>query len=251
MKLGRLFIIGSLIISISACKRQEKYVKVVENATPKAIMITVLGFVENEDGEERKAGYRGAGVLISDNNHILTCAHLFWMKKITGILVCNSDQQCTAADLLYKEDEKDLGLLQAFFDTPTPYIKLADPRSLRVGQEVIAIGNPLGLDFSVCHGIISALYRDIGTKYNLTQTDAMINPGNSGGPLIDLDGHLVGINESILPVIPFIPINSGLSLSVQPGQIIEFLTRFRKLDVSLPPINESYWNKVKKIVRFK
>jgi S1-C subfamily serine protease len=82
-------------------------------------------------------------------------------------------------------------------------LPLADTRRLEVGQLVLAIGNPLGFDRSVSLGIVSALFRDLGTPTGglsgLIQTDAAINPGNSGGPLLDADGAVVGINTAILP----------------------------------------------------
>ena len=110
-----------------------------------------------------------------------------------------------------------------FYQT-TPYVNIADPRGLKVGQEVIAIGSPAGLSFSVTNGIISALYRDFNHAYNVTQSNTAINPGNSGGPLFNLKGELVGINSFFIMARPEFPVFTGLGFSVQSGQCIEFLT---------------------------
>lgn len=239
---------------LAGCGTTERFVKVSEDVVPKTVDIHVLGVAKElvltiKDGnfeiEEATVPVHveGAGVFVSPNNHVLTCAHLFWLDKITSISVCTQDGTCTAAELLHKEDGLDLGLLQTYFDAPTPYARIADPRKLKVGQEVLAIGSPLGLPFSVSHGIISALNRDdIG--YNMTQSDAFLNPGNSGGPLFNLNHEIVGINSRILPPVRA-NIFTGLGFSVQSGQIIEFLTRVRnkyeRLGEGFPRLNKGYW----------
>ncbi len=235
-------LIGLLgILVFSLLPKKERFVAVAEKAVPKTVMIyTAVEVTVGTDTFNRT--FAGSGVFISENNHILTCAHLFDEKKVLGITVCNSMGICAPADLLAMEPDKDLALLQSFFAVPTPYVRLADPRDLEVGQEVVAIGQPLSLDFTVSHGIISALNRDISIFYNLTQSDVMISPGNSGGPLLNLDGELVGINNMIISAVPFIPISQGLSFSVQPGQIIEFVTRVRKKFEQLPKYDLRYLN---------
>ena len=238
--LAKLILISLFLVGCST--KEERFVTVAAKAIPQTVMIYCAVEVNVKGSSEPARGVvQGAGVFISANNHILTCAHLFWLGKVVGTTVCDSEGNCTAADLLYKEDNRDLALIQAFYDKPHSYPRIADPRKLKVGQEVIAVGNPLGLDFSVCHGIISALNRDLDPMYNMTQSDAMINPGNSGGPLFNLKGELVGINRRVLPQIPFLHINTGLGFSIQSGQIIEFLTKFRGIDSSIPTFNKKYW----------
>lgn len=170
----------------------------------------------------------GSGVFITPNGHVLTCAHLFTEGRIKDIQVVQSDGTAEKGEVLFKDVKADLALLKIKAYYKLPYAILEDPRKLAVGQEVLAVGNPLGLPFTVTHGIISALNRD-DFKYNLTQSDAFINPGNSGGPLFNLHGKLVGINTLILPPIDQ-PVFTGLGFSVPPGQILEFLTRFKGLD---------------------
>jgi S1-C subfamily serine protease len=189
----------------------------------------------------------GAGVFVSPNNHVLTCHHLFTLPIITGITVCNYNGICTAGEVLYKQESLDLALVESNFDKPTPYIRLADPRKLKVGQDVIAVGSPLGFDFTVTHGILSALNRDTLGVYNMSQSDTSLNPGNSGGPLINMRGELVGINSRIVSPVRA-NVFTGLGFSVQTGQIIEFLTHFRGVDKSIPKYDLGYWEGFKRAI---
>lgn len=237
------------------CATTERFVRVSDEVVPKTVDIQVSGIAKQlilsiEDGkfkiEQATVPVRveGAGVLISPNNHVLTCAHLFWLDTITAIAVCDQGGTCTAGELLHMEEKLDLALLQSNFDTPTPYARIADPRNLRVGQEVLAVGSPLGFTFSVSHGIVSALNRDDLGIYNMTQSDAFLNPGNSGGPLFNLKGEIIGINSRIVPPVPA-NIFTGLGFSVQSGQIVEFLTRVRNkytgIEKGFPRFNNEYW----------
>lgn len=262
MRIKFLLLLGLSLLM--GCQKEEKLVRLSKEVVPKTVDIHVAGILTMPvlTIKETKKGLdlviekipvpvkvEGAGVFVSDNNHILTCAHLFWLDEITGITICREDGNCTAGELLSKEDRNDLALVGSFFDTPTPFARLADPRKLQVGQEVLAVGSPLGFAFSVSHGILSALNRDGLGVNNMTQSDAFLNPGNSGGPLFNMAGEIVGINSRIVP-----PVNAniftGLGFSVQCGQIIEFLTRFRGLDQSLPKYDHSYWEGFKNALGF-
>lgn len=240
----KFLLLAVLATLVGGCKREKTLVEVAEEVVPKTVDVHVSGTFDlsifGPAFADVPVRVEGAGVFVSENNHVLTCAHLFWLKTVTGITVCRDDNTCTAGDLLAKEDNNDLALVQSFFDKPTPYARLADPRKLRVGQAVLAVGSPLGFAFSVSHGIISALNRDGLGVQNMTQSDAFLNPGNSGGPLFNMKGEIVGINSRIVP-----PVNAniftGLGFSVQTGQIIEFLTRFRGADQSFPKYDRGYW----------
>lgn len=226
------------------CAPTERYTKVTADVLPKAAMIRVQAVVETltlkiDDGafsvEKSTVSivFLGAGVFVSPNGHILTCAHLFNEGIISSVTIMGYDGEYQAAEIIYQDARRDLALLKTDDTRAFPqYAKLADPRSLEVGQEVIAVGNPLGFDFSVSHGIISAMNRDEVGIYNATQSDAFVNPGNSGGPLFNLQGELIGINSRIVPPVDQ-PIFTGLGFSVSPGQILEFLTKFRLIDASL------------------
>lgn len=232
MRKLNLALLTLLAVIVFGVARTDKYVPVIHKSLPKTVMI----HTQMEEGS-----YLGAGVFISPTGHVLTCAHLFTHPGIKAISVTLYNDDTYEAELLAKDVKKDLALLKITpFDlkkskwvpTEVPYARILDPRKLVVGQEVIAIGNPEGLAFSVCHGIISNLYMDIGEFYNLTQADVMINPGNSGGPLFNLDGQLVGINNLVVTVVPGLPLGTGLSFSVQSGQIIEFLSKYKGIEKS-------------------
>jgi S1-C subfamily serine protease len=242
-------LVGILALFQTGCSTKEPFVRVAEEAAPKStsVYVNVIADVLTLTIEKGKfkiekstapARYAGAGVFISENGHVLTCAHLFDASVITAMTVCDYGGTCQGAELLYKDDRRDLALLK--IEGPTPYVRLADPRKLRVGQQVLAIGNPAGLEFTVTSGIISALNRDFSFRYNATQSDAAINPGNSGGPLFNLDGELVGINSFFIPTSNA-PVFSGLGFSVSSAQIVEFLTRFRGIDKSIPKYDLGYW----------
>lgn len=249
--LKSILMVGILALFQTGCVAN-RFVRLAEKTIDKTVDIHVSGVAKRiifkiEDGKFKveqatvPVRVQGAGVFVSPNNHVLTCAHLFWLDSITGITVCKESGDCTSAELLHKEDELDLGLLQTYFPYPTPHARVADPRKLKVGQEVIAIGSPLGFSFSVSHGIISALNRDDLSVYNMTQSDAFLNPGNSGGPLFNMKGEIVGINSRIVPPVPA-NIFTGLGFSVQSGQIVEFLTRVRQKYDQIPRFGLSYWN---------
>lgn len=237
MKLVSSFLCCLLIITTGGCVANKRFVKVSEESLAKSVSIQVTGIIEvnrlvirNNDLDFERSTmtvtYGGSGVFVSPNSQVLTCAHLFDMQKVTGITVCDESGECTAGQLTYHEDRLDLALIKSYFDFPTPYATLADSRKLRVGDEVIAIGSPLGLIFTVTHGIISAFNRDGLGVYNMTQSDAFLNPGNSGGPLFNLEGELVGINSRVLPPVNA-PIFTGLGFSVSTDQISEFLVRYK------------------------
>lgn len=247
-------VITSLMLAFLAvgCAPKEKFVELSEQTLPKTVSIEVKGIMEgyqlsvdNGSFKIEKATFpvvvRGAGVYISEMNHVLTCDHLFGLNVISSITVCNYNGLCTESEVLFREYGLDLALLKAKTETKSDYVRIADPRKIRVGQEVLAIGNPLGLSFSVSHGIISALGRNNIGVYNMTQSDAFINPGNSGGGLFNMRGELVGINSRMVPPVQA-AVFTGLGFSVQSGQIIEFLTRFRGLDKNIPKYGGSYWS---------
>lgn len=244
-----LVLVGFLGFFQTGCAEREPFVRVAEENTAKSTSIYVSVIAEFytltiEKGKFKiekstaPATYAGAGVFITPNGHILTCAHLFNDAVITGITVCQQDGTCQGGQVLFKDDRRDLALVKV--EGPTPYVRLGDPRKLRVGQQVVAIGNPLGLDFSVTHGIISALNRDFSFRYDATQSDTPINPGNSGGPLFNLDGELIGINSFMIPAGSE-PVFSGLGFSVSSAQIVEFLTNFRGIDKAVPHYGSRYW----------
>jgi len=251
-----LLILWALLLSGCEAKA-EKYVALADEVVPKTAMVEVdtivkvMYFVFDSKGLQIEIStvpvtFRGAAVFISPSGHLLTCAHLFDSGYPSTTTIITATGLRLPAEVLYQSEEDDLALLKIENDWPH-YARLGDPRELRVGQEVLAVGNPLGFEFSVTHGIISALNRDQVGLYNATQSDAFINPGNSGGPLFNLRGELVGINSRFMPANHAL-VFSGLGFSVSPGQILEFITKFRGLDQSLPKYDSDYWATFKKMV---
>ena len=142
---------------------------------------------------------QGSGFIISPDGYILTNNHLVGeAKKITVKLA--GEREFTAK-LIGTDPESDIAVIKIDTKKDLPYLQRADSDSLEVGDWVIAIGNPFGLDHTVTAGIISAKGRSqvgLTTFENYIQTDAAINPGNSGGPLLNLDAEVVGINTAII-----------------------------------------------------
>ncbi len=134
----------------------------------------------------------GTGFIIDKNGLVVTNYHV--ISEATRVSVFTSDKKSLPATVLGFSAEKDVALLK--IDGEYKALSLADSDELQVGKKVIAIGNPLGLSFSVTEGIISGLNREgpNGLKEYI-QTDVSLNPGNSGGPLLDTTGKVVGINN--------------------------------------------------------
>ena len=153
-----------------------------------------------EQQRERRAASAGSGVIVdAENGYILTNAHV--VKNADTIEVTLTDSRELSAELVGTDEEVDLAVLKLEEADGLTQIAIADSTGLRVGDFVVAIGNPFGLGQTVTSGIVSALGRTglgIEGYESFIQTDASINPGNSGGALVNLRGELVGINTAIL-----------------------------------------------------
>ena len=139
----------------------------------------------------------GSGVIVSAQGYVLTNNHV--IEGADEIQVMLADGRSIQAKLVGSDPESDLAVLRIALDK-LPTITLGDSQHLRVGDVVLAIGNPFGVGQTVTHGIVSATGRNrlgINTFEDFIQTDAAINPGNSGGALISTDGTLIGINTAI------------------------------------------------------
>ena len=139
----------------------------------------------------------GSGFIFDEKGYILTNNHVVENSDSIKVKTTNGDEY--KAELVGRDPKTDIAVLKIDGDDDFPAIPFGDSEDVRVGEWVMAIGNPFGLEFSVTAGIVSAKGRFIGQgNYDdFIQTDAPINPGNSGGPLLDLDGRVVGINTSI------------------------------------------------------
>jgi len=149
------------------------------------------------DGEEGPQAGLGSGVIVSPEGYILTNNHV--IEGADEIEVVLDDSRRARAKVIGADPETDLAVLKIQLDR-LPVIVWAAAEAIQVGDQVLAIGNPFGVGKTVTSGIVSALGRTqlgINTFENFIQTDAAINPGNSGGALVDVQGHLVGINTAI------------------------------------------------------
>lgn len=143
----------------------------------------------------------GSGVIYDSRGYILTNYHV--IEDAKDIMVKLMDQREFSAKVVGVDPLTDLAVLKIFSFSSFPVPTFASSKNLGVGEWVMAIGNPYGLDGTVTVGVISGTHRsDLGIAMfeNFLQTDASINPGNSGGPLIDLDGNVIGINTAIAEI---------------------------------------------------
>lgn len=160
----------------------------------------------------------GSGFIISNDGYIFTNNHV--VEQADKILVKISDGKEYEAKVIGTDPNTDIALIKIKPDNSLSVVEIGDSDKVRVGEWVIAIGNPFGLDATVTAGIVSAKGRVIGAgPYdNFIQTDASINPGNSGGPLFNMEGKVIGINTAIVAQgqgIGFaIPINMAKSIMV-------------------------------------
>ncbi|GAA4352929.1 trypsin-like peptidase domain-containing protein [Microbacterium rhizosphaerae] len=169
---------------------------------------TVLPSVASVAVRTRQGGGAGSASVITDDGLLLTSAHV--VAGAVAVELAFSDGTTTPADIVGADVLSDLALLRARGGTPHP-VTLGDAARLKVGQLVVALGNPRGFAGSVTAGIVSALGRSLPTSAGrvideVIQTDAALNPGNSGGALADSSGRMIGVNTAVAGV--------GLGLAV-------------------------------------
>jgi serine protease Do len=165
--------------------------------------------------QKRREQALGSGFIISSDGYVVTNNHV--VEKADEIQVILKGKEASyPAEVVGRDPETDLALLKIEAEQTLPTLHFGDSDNLDVGQWVVAIGNPFGLDHTVTAGIISAKGRVIGAgPYdNFLQTDASINPGNSGGPLLNLEGKVVGINTAIVAA------GQGIGFAI-PGNMAE------------------------------
>jgi serine protease Do len=173
----------------------------------------------------------GSGFIISEDGLVLTNSHVVFGSRALNVTLDNGDT--APAQLLGADPILDIAVLRApSLPKGYPVAKLADSDAIKVGEEVVAIGNPLGLEQTITRGIISGINRilpsyPMSMMVPLIQTDTAINPGNSGGPLLNLCGEVIGINTATLMGVEnigfAIPINIAKQVApqlVQQGRLI-------------------------------
>ncbi|MDR1731370.1 MAG: Do family serine endopeptidase [Synergistaceae bacterium] len=144
---------------------------------------------------------RGSGFIVSKEGQIVTNNHV--VEGADKITVTLADGKVYVATVLGRDPTFDLAVISIHPDVDLPVLTLGDSDAVEVGEWVVAIGNPFGLEHTVTVGVISAKNRSLHTREvnfdGFLQTDAAINPGNSGGPLLNMDGEVIGINTAIVP----------------------------------------------------
>ncbi|MDC1100432.1 trypsin-like peptidase domain-containing protein [Gammaproteobacteria bacterium] len=155
-------------------------------------VVTIYSFNNNRN----YANNIGSGVVFSKDGYIVTNFHIISGSKFIKIKL--NDGQELDANIIGGDANADIAVLKIQSNEELKPINISDSNDLKIGDKVLAIGNPYGIGISVSSGIISATGRDYGNPYlELIQTDAAINPGNSGGALINENGNLIGINTKI------------------------------------------------------
>lgn len=219
-----------------------------ERISPAVISITATS-INPYQLTERVSRVMGSGVIIDPSGLVLTNSHVVYGRQT--IMVTLDDGTLLPAKLKGADPLFDLAVLQ--IEPPTagqlPVATLGNQSRIRVGDEVVAIGNPMGLEQTLTRGIVSAINRILPDapfylKEPMIQTDAPINPGNSGGPLLDLCGEVIGITTAILPeaqnigfAVPVDLIKSVLPSLVREGRVIRPWIGIQGQLVS-PPLKE-------------
>ena len=193
-----------------------------------------------DDEDQPEQGYIGSGFMLSPDGYVLTNAHV--VEGADEVTVTLTDKREFKAKIIGSDQRTDVALLK-IDATGLPFVKIGNVDRLKVGEWVIAIGSPFGLESTVTAGIVSAKQRETGDYLQLLQTDVAINPGNSGGPLINMRGEVVGINSQILSPSGT---SAGISLAIPIDEAIRVSDQLRtnghvtrgRIGVQIGPISK-------------
>jgi len=149
----------------------------------------------SDSGRQRAQVGSGSGVIISPDGHIVTNNHV--IAKSNKLQVTLNNNKTYDAELIGSDSNSDIALIKIDAERKLPYLAFGDSDNTKIGEWVLAVGNPFNLTSTVTAGIVSAKARNLGKDQSFIQTDAAVNPGNSGGALVNTNGDLVGINTAI------------------------------------------------------
>ncbi|MCW5783225.1 MAG: trypsin-like peptidase domain-containing protein [Nitrospirales bacterium] len=182
---------------------QQAITSLAERVTPTVVNITPIREIAQGQGFQRRAPFSqgsGSGVIVREDGIIVTNNHVVG-EDAREADVRLSDKSNMIARVIGRDKETDIAVLKIESDRKFPVAHFGDSNALKVGQWVLAVGNPMGLDRTVTLGVVSGIGRErlnLSRYENFIQTDAAINPGNSGGPLFNLRGEVIGINTAII-----------------------------------------------------
>jgi S1-C subfamily serine protease len=231
----------------SAVSDEQNSIEVYKAVSPGVAFINTTSYQQDMWGDVEEGRGNGSGSVIDAEGHILTNNHV--VEGATKLTVSFGGDKVYPATVVGRDPDTDLAVIK--IEPPAnglTVVGLGDSDKLAVGQKVLAIGNPFGLDRTLTTGVISGLQRPIRARNNrpidaAIQTDASINPGNSGGPLLDKFGRMIGINSQILSPaggsvgVGFaIPINTAKRVVPQLIQFGE--VRRPKIGASLPSVSD-------------
>jgi len=194
-----------------------------ERVSPAVTFIEVVHAAKSPRGAPRGRSERGqggpiqgsgSGFLFTPDGYLLTNSHV--VQGSERITVRLNDDLRFNADLIGNDPDSDLAVLRIGSAAALPFVEFGDSTKLKVGQVVIAIGNPLGYSKTVTTGVVSALGRTLRATsgrlmHDVIQTDAALNPGNSGGPLVDSAGRVIGVNTAMIPQAQAICFATGIN----------------------------------------
>nr|WP_093027409.1 DegQ family serine endoprotease [Ruegeria marina] len=228
MALALLTLVFVLVQTLMAAARPESLAPLAERISPAVVNITTSTLIEGRSGPQgivpegspfedffrdfqdrnggdnrpRRSSALGSGFVISEDGYIVTNNHVIAEADEILIEFFPGDGQPSKdlpAKVIGTDEKTDIALLKVEAEGPLKYVKFGNSDTMRVGDWVIAMGNPLGQGFSVSAGIVSARNRALSGSYDdYIQTDAAINRGNSGGPLFNMEGEVIGVNTAIL-----------------------------------------------------
>ena len=214
-------------------KLQNTIIRVSEDIKP-----TVVHIEATLRSQQKRIKSIGSGIISDENGYILTNQHVVFQAEKIAITIPNLKKTFNA-EIIGSDTLTDIALLKIDTNTMLKFPKFGDPDKTKVGEWVIAVGNPFGLDGTVSFGIISAKGRNlqIGLINEFMQTDAMIDPGSSGGPLVNLKGEVIGINSMVQGRgIGFtIPIN--IALDIKNRFLEEGMIERGWLGITMQPLN--------------